>query len=109
MSARRIAGRPGYSSRLTAPKCLPVSRRSCARLFFPAVKCEGVALYWRSLGQGTFRKVAADHRARQAYRVNLPAQTEGAVEYYLEAALEDGRKVLWPATAPEINQTVIAW
>ena len=28
---------------------------------------------------------------------------------YLEAALEDGQKLLWPATAPSINQTVVVW
>ena len=70
-------------------------------------KCTGVNLYWRSLGTGAFHKVAATHRARQAYRVDLPAQSTGAVEYYLEALLEDGQKTLWPATAPTMNQTVV--
>jgi hypothetical protein len=68
-----------------------------------------VNLYWRSLGEGRFKKSAATHRARQAYRVALPARSQGAAEYYLEAALEDGQKLLWPATAPSINQTVIVW
>ena len=53
--------------------------------------------------------MAATHRARQAYRVALPAQSQGTVEYYLEAVLEDGQKVRWPATAPSINQTVVVW
>ncbi|HOX55681.1 MAG TPA: hypothetical protein P5205_05220 [Candidatus Paceibacterota bacterium] len=72
-------------------------------------KCAGLKLHWRSLGEGRFKKLAATHRARQAYRVGLPAQARGAVEYYLEAALEDGQKALWPATAPAINQTAIVW
>lgn len=72
-------------------------------------KCAGVNLYWRTLGEGTFKKVVATHRARQAYRVALPAQSDGAVEYYLEATLDDNQKILWPATAPSINQTVVAW
>jgi hypothetical protein len=72
-------------------------------------KCTGVDLYWRSLGEGRFKKLAATHRARQAYRVALPVASRGTVEYYLEAALEDGQKLLWPATAPAINQTVIVW
>ena len=72
-------------------------------------KSSGVNLYWRSLGEGRFKKLAASHRSRQAYRVALPAQPHGTVEYYLEAALEDGQKLLWPATAPSINQTVIVW
>jgi hypothetical protein len=72
-------------------------------------KCSGVNLYWRPLGEGSFKKLPATHRARQAYRVGLPAQSRGTVEYYLEAALDDGKKARWPATAPSINQTVIVW
>lgn len=69
--------------------------------------CTGVNLYWRPMGEGEFQKVVATHRTRQAYRVNLPAYT-GAVEYYLESVLENGGKTLWPATAPIMNQTVVA-
>lgn len=72
-------------------------------------KCTGVNLHWRPLGAQTFKTVPATHRARQAYRVNLPAQAPKTVEYYLEAMLEDGQQVRWPATAPALNQTVIAW
>jgi hypothetical protein len=72
-------------------------------------KCTGVNLCWRPLGEGRFKKLPATHRARQAYRVALPARSQGTVEYYLEAALEDGQKIRWPATAPSINQTVIVW
>jgi hypothetical protein len=71
--------------------------------------CTGVNLYWRSLGKGRFRKVAATHHTRRAYRVDLPARSSGTVEYYLEAALDNGHKVRWPVTAPVLNQTVIAW
>jgi len=72
-------------------------------------KCTGVRLYWRPLGQGRFKPLAVAHRARQAYRAALPASSRDTLEYYLEAALEDGRTVLWPATAPAINQTVTVW
>lgn len=75
-----------------------------------SAKANVVELYWRPLGSGAFAKVRAAHQARQAYRVKLPARSSvGAVEYYLEAKLDDGRKVVWPVTAPAINQTVIAW
>ncbi|MEI8375938.1 MAG: alpha-glucuronidase family glycosyl hydrolase [Planctomycetota bacterium] len=72
-------------------------------------KCVGVNLYCRSLGVGAFTKTVATHRTRQAYRVAPPAQSQGAMEYYLEAVLDDGRKVRWPTTAPSINQTVVVW
>lgn len=72
-------------------------------------RCTGVSLHWRVMGSGAFKTVAATSRARQAYRVNLPAQGRRTVEYYLEALLENGQRVQWPTTAPAINQTVIAW
>jgi hypothetical protein len=72
-------------------------------------RCTGMKLRWRSLGDGRFKEVAAAHRSRQAYRVALPAQSRGAVEYYLEATLEDGQKLLWPAGAPASNQSVVVW
>ncbi len=56
-------------------------------------KCTGVNLHWRPLGEGRFKKLVASHRARQAYRVALPASSRGTVEYYLEAALADGQKL----------------
>jgi hypothetical protein len=74
-----------------------------------APKCTGVNLYWRGLGEGRFKKLAANHRTRQAYRAALPARSRGTLEYYLEAVLEDGPRFLWPAAAPSINQTVIVW
>jgi hypothetical protein len=61
------------------------------------------------LGDGPFRKALATHRTRQAHRATLPAQVQGTEEYYLEAVLDNGRKDLWPATAPSVNQTAIAW
>ena len=72
-------------------------------------KCSRVTLYWRPLGEGQFREVPATCRARQAYRVSLPARPRGAVEYYLQAVLADGEKVLWPATAPGMDQTAVVW
>ena len=71
-------------------------------------KCTGVNLYWRPLGGGEFQRVVATHRSRQAYRVNLPTHSAGTLEFYLEAVLEDDQKTLWPATAPTVNQTVVA-
>jgi hypothetical protein len=72
-------------------------------------KCKGLSLYCRPLGKGGFVKVPANHLARQAYRVSLPPRSEGTLEYYLEAELAGGKKVFWPATAPDLCQTVIAW
>jgi hypothetical protein len=72
-------------------------------------KCDSVTLYCRTLGEGAFKPVPAVHRARQAYRVDLPVHSLGTLEYFLEAELDGGRKVRWPATAPALNQTVVVW
>lgn len=72
-------------------------------------KCTGLNLHWRPLGDGAFQKTPATHKARQAYRVSLPAQPTTTLEYYLEAELDNGQQIRWPVTAPAINQTVIAW
>jgi hypothetical protein len=69
--------------------------------------CLGVSLYWRPLGRGSFSQVEATRRARHAYRVNLPGNSTACVEYYVEASLAGGKKIRYPATAPEINSTVV--
>ena len=70
-------------------------------------KSAQVTLHWRRLGEGNFQEVAGTHIARQSYRVQLPPLTEGTVEYHLEAGLEDGTRIGWPASAPAINHTAI--
>jgi hypothetical protein len=67
-----------------------------------------VTLRWRPLGKGDFAKVPLGHVARRVYRGTLPAAPPGvaAVEYYLEAEA-GGAKLVWPATAPALNQTVV--
>ena len=79
---------------------MPASRRKSGRLCSQTRNARGsicTGVRWET---GRFKKVAATHRARQAYRVALPARSQGAVEYYLEAMLADGQKLRWPATAP---------
>jgi hypothetical protein len=87
----------------------PGEQQEIRAFVLSAAKCAEMNLYWRSLGEGRFKKLVATHRARQAYRAALPVLSQGTMEYYLEAALENGQKVRWPATAPSINQTVIVW
>jgi hypothetical protein len=74
-----------------------------------AKACNGVNLYWRPLGRGEFSKLKADHQARQAFRVTLPAINDGCVEYYLEAEVENGEKIFYPVTAPAVNMTSVIW
>jgi hypothetical protein len=67
------------------------------------------ALYWRPLGHGSFRQTPLTLVARGVYSVQLPAEsiTEAGLEYYLKVRLDQGKSVVYPATAPKQNQTVV--
>ncbi len=64
-----------------------------------------VELHWRDMGRGEFQSVPLEHKTRGVYSVTLlpPA---GAIEYYVEVAAV-GETARFPATAPELNQTVV--
>ncbi len=71
------------------------------------------SLFWRPLQQGTkqgrFRRISLTHVARGVYRVMLPPQKAGgAFEYFIQADLA-GREMVYPATAPALNQSVVVW
>jgi hypothetical protein len=66
------------------------------------------ALYWRPMGKGKYNRIALTHIARGVYSVKIPAQQiKTDLEYYVKASSNDGQTVSFPATAPNINQTVI--
>ena len=65
------------------------------------------ALNWRPMGAGEYQKINLDHQARAVYSVTLPSASEDDIEFYIEAEMADGKKLYWPATAPELNQTVV--
>ncbi|UCG48882.1 MAG: hypothetical protein JSU94_03690, partial [Phycisphaerales bacterium] len=68
-----------------------------------------VTLYWRPIGTGDFKTAQAKHVARAVYSAAIPARAIGQedVEYYVEAALSGDEKLVFPASAPLINQTVV--
>jgi len=96
---------------VAAPRTLANARepQEIRAFVLSSEKCTGLNLCWRPLGKGRFKKVAATHRARQAYRMALPASSPGVLEYYLEATLDGGQELRWPATATAINQSVVVW
>ena len=63
-------------------------------------------LCYRSLGAGEFQKKPLTHVTRGVYRVEFPAAEED-MEYYLKATSSLGADMYFPATAPEINQTLV--
>jgi hypothetical protein len=66
------------------------------------------AVLWRPLGAGEFRAIRLKHVARAVYQVELPLPRQD-FEYRIEATTAGGVKLTWPATAPEMNQTVLLW
>lgn len=65
------------------------------------------AVVWRPLGSGDFSRLPLEHVARGVYRVTLPSDVVcDDIEYYVEA--KSGSTVLrFPATAPELCQTLV--
>jgi hypothetical protein len=72
-------------------------------------KAENAVLRWRPLGGGQFSAVPLEHVARGVYTVALPAAALGGdFEYYIEATVA-GKPLLFPPTAPAMNQTVVVF
>jgi hypothetical protein len=70
-------------------------------------KPETADLYWRPLGIGEYAKVPLTHVARGTYAVALPADAVKAdFEYYVQATV-GGKALVFPPTAPTLNQTVV--
>ena len=66
-----------------------------------------VKLFWRPLGAGAFEAVPLKREARAIYTTTLKAKAD--LEYYIQAETSSGAKLVWPATAPQLNQTVLVW
>jgi hypothetical protein len=66
-------------------------------------------LHYRPLGHGQFTALELMHVARGVYRAQIPAPTPDveAWEYFLEAETYAGQSLVFPATAPTINQTIV--
>ena len=67
---------------------------------------KSVTVKIRPLGKGEWKIIEAKHIARAVWNATLPAANED-FEYQIVEKTSTGAKLVWPATAPEINQTVI--
>jgi len=63
---------------------------------------ESATVHLRPLGKGASQEIPATHLARAVFEAKLPPAQED-FEYYITA----GQNLIWPATAPALNQTVI--
>lgn len=69
---------------------------------------EQAVLKWKPLGDGDFLEEPVMHMGRGVYAVSISSASLGAqdFEYYLEAET-DGERLVYPATAPLLNQSVV--
>ncbi len=71
------------------------------------LKPQTAELHWRPLGTGVYAKMPLTHVARSVYTVVLPVEAAAAdFEYYVQATTSD-KSLMFPPTAPAINQTVV--
>jgi hypothetical protein len=60
----------------------------------------------RPLGSASWQTLPSRHLARAMYEATLPPAQDD-LEYYITAETADGQSLVWPATAPSANQTVV--
>ncbi|MHC4544999.1 MAG: malectin domain-containing carbohydrate-binding protein, partial [Planctomycetota bacterium] len=70
---------------------------------------EDAFLYWRSMGTDQYIMVALTHIARGVYSVTIPAREikKTDLEYHIKVTFEDNHAIYFPATAPNIDLTVV--
>lgn len=61
-------------------------------------------LMYRELGKGKFKAKKMTLEKQQTFSVQLPDSTEKTIEYYITMNV-DGKKLSYPASAPEVNLT----
>jgi len=86
-------------------------------IILPEGEHKEAALHWRPMGSGDFSRITLAHVARGVYSARIPAEEiqQRDIEYYVEASPPvigraspaEGRKLVFPAGAPQTNQTVV--
>ena len=77
-------------------------------IILAAASPENATIYFRTIGKGNYNKIPLTHIARSVYSARIPAGSiETDLEYYIEVNTIDGQEGTFPATAPDINQTVV--
>jgi len=67
---------------------------------------KSVVVNIRALGKGEWQTIPVTHVARAVYEAKLPVVKDD-FEYNVIAETAGSEKLIWPATTPEINQTVV--
>lgn len=63
-------------------------------------------LFYRNLGERSWKQKRMDRKTKAIFMVDLPAQSKSAIEYYVLAS-DGNNKSLYPVTAPALNNTLV--
>jgi hypothetical protein len=67
-----------------------------------------IVIKWRILGEKPFMVKSANHIARGVYEIVIPStEIRDDFEYFISCSDKKGETILWPATAGEMNQSVV--
>jgi len=98
-----------------APRLIVPTKRTSAQrgeqlrlklIVLPERATSDIAVHWKKLGDRRFETISVARSGRGVYLAQLPAAFDD-FEYYVQAQPAGGKPLLFPATAPAINQTVI--
>jgi len=66
-------------------------------------------IYWRTFGEKSFKTQKLNHLGRGVYEFKISPQeiSDKGLEYYVQVKFKNGDIKRFPATAPNINQSVI--
>jgi hypothetical protein len=64
-------------------------------------------VHFRIIGKGEYQKQKLEKINKNIYETIIKDLHQEGLEYYIQVTLSDGKTAIWPATAPEINQTVL--
>jgi hypothetical protein len=70
------------------------------------IKPQTAKIFWRQLGATEYSSAGLKSTAATWYQADIPAsEIKGDFEYHI--VVEDGKKYIYPVTAPEIDQAVV--
>ena len=72
-----------------------------------AKKPKEVAVFWRQMGDGVFRKSVCANVNRGVYKTTISAMPDADIEYYVRVTPSEGSTLFYPITAPLVNQTLV--
>ena len=72
-------------------------------------KPRDAALYWRPIGEDNFNRITLGHIARGVCSARIPRDRiqKRDLEYYIKVSTAEGSQLVFPSSAPKINQTVV--